>query len=97
MTAHTEAMAADGGHEGPVIRRTWLFLPLFAPFGISSGYVTVTLGFLLGKAGLPVLTIAGLIALSVWPQTWKILSGRRSSTPSAIPSSGTVWVQHWWV
>jgi MFS family permease len=73
MTAHTEAMAADGAHEGPVIRRTWLFLPLFAPFGISSGYVTVTLGFLLGKAGLPVLTIAGLIALSVWPQTWKIL------------------------
>ena len=73
MTAHTEAMVADGADDGPVIRRTWLFLPLFAPFGISSGYVTVTLGFLLGKAGLPVLTIAGLMALSVWPQTWKIL------------------------
>jgi MFS family permease len=73
MTAHTEAVAADGAHEGPVIRRTWLFLPLFAPFGISSGYVTVTLGFLLGKAGLPIATIGALVALSVWPQTWKIL------------------------
>lgn len=73
MTAHTDATAADGGHEGPVIRRTWLFLPLFAPFGISAGYVSVTLGFILGKAGLPIATIGALVALSVWPQTWKIL------------------------
>lgn len=73
MTAHTDAVAADGAHEGPVIRRTWLFLPLFAPFGISAGYVSVTLGYILGKAGLPIATIGALVALSVWPQTWKIL------------------------
>ncbi|MBO9580680.1 MAG: MFS transporter [Sphingobium sp.] len=73
MTAHTEATAADGAHEGSVIRRTWLFLPLFAPFGISAGYVSVTLGFILGKAGLPIAAIGVLVALSVWPQTWKVL------------------------
>lgn len=73
MTAHTEALAADAPHEGPVIRQTWLFLPLFAPFGISAGYVSVTLGYILGKAGLPIATVGALVALSIWPQTWKIL------------------------
>ncbi len=73
MTAHTEALAADAPDDGPIIRRTWLFLPLFAPFGISAGYVSVALGFILGKAGLPIATIGALVALSVWPQTWKIL------------------------
>lgn len=73
MTAHTEALAADGPPDGPVIRQSWLFLPLFAPFGISAGYVSVTLGFILAKAGLPIATIGALVAFSVWPQTWKIL------------------------
>jgi MFS family permease len=48
-------------------------MPLFAPFGISSGYVSVTLGFLLARAGVPTAIIGALIALSVWPQTWKML------------------------
>jgi len=50
-----------------------VFLPLFAPFGISSGYVSVTLAFQLGHAGVPTAVVTGLIALSVWPQTWKML------------------------
>ena len=40
---------------------TALFLPLFAPFGVSSGYVSVTLAFLLGRAGLSTLAIATII------------------------------------
>ena len=48
-------------------------MPLFAPFGMASGYVTVTLGFLLARAGVPTAMIGALIALSVWPQTWKML------------------------
>ena len=56
-----------------MIKSTIVFLPLFAPFGISSGYVSVTLGFQLGQAGVPTAVIAGLLALSVWPQTWKML------------------------
>jgi sugar phosphate permease len=48
-------------------------MPLFAPFGVASGYVSVTLGFLLARAGVPTAMIGALIALSVWPQTWKML------------------------
>jgi len=55
-----------------VIRYPIVFMPLFAPFGISSGYVSVTLGFLLARAGVSTAIIGALIALSVWPQTWKM-------------------------
>ncbi|MBW8783552.1 MAG: MFS transporter [Novosphingobium sp.] len=72
MTAHAEVPAAAGAVPAGQMRTTALFLPLFAPFGISSGYVSVTLGFLLHRAGLSVATVATLVALSVWPQTWKV-------------------------
>src|SRR6185369_5166891 len=55
------------------IRRTAIFLPLFAPFGISSGYVGVTLAFLLGRSGLSTLEITTIIAGTLWVQTWKVL------------------------
>jgi MFS transporter, PAT family, beta-lactamase induction signal transducer AmpG len=45
---------------------------LFVPFGISSGYVTVTLAYLLRDAGISVATIAVIGSLSVWPQTVKM-------------------------
>jgi PAT family beta-lactamase induction signal transducer AmpG len=50
-----------------------VFLPLFAPFGISGGYVGVTLAFLLGRAGLSTLQITTIIAGTLWVQTWKVL------------------------
>jgi predicted MFS family arabinose efflux permease len=50
-----------------------VFLPLFAPFGISSGYVSVTLAFLLARAGLSTLEITTIIASTIWVQTWKVL------------------------
>ena len=50
-----------------------IFLPLFLPFGISSGYVGVTLAFLLSRAGLSTLEITTIIAATVWVQTWKVL------------------------
>jgi PAT family beta-lactamase induction signal transducer AmpG len=49
-----------------------IFLVLFTPFGASSGYVTVTLAYLLGANGLTAAAIAAIIAASVWPQTWKV-------------------------
>lgn len=75
MTVHAEAgPAVDQAHVSHgVVRNPAIFAPLFAPFGISSGYVTVTLAFLLREAGLPVALIATIIALSVWPQTVKML------------------------
>ena len=50
-----------------------LFLILYLPFGAASGYFTVTLGFLLSKAGVSVEAFSALIALYVVPQTWKVL------------------------
>jgi len=74
-TAHIEAgPGTDDAHDSVgLVRYPVIFMPLFAPFGISSGYVTVTLGFLLARAGVSTAVIGALIALSVWPQTWKML------------------------
>lgn len=49
------------------------FLPLMAPYGIASGFVSVTLAWRLQAAGLRAGVIAGLVALSIWPNTWKVL------------------------
>ncbi len=50
-----------------------LFLILFLPLGITNGYVVVTLAYLLAQNGVSVAAIAGLAALSLLPQTWKVL------------------------
>jgi len=46
---------------------------LVAPFGMSSGFLTVTLAYRLDAAGVGAEAIAGLIALSYLPHTWKFL------------------------
>lgn len=56
-------------HRTPAIA----FLALLAPFGISAGFVAVTLAWQLHAAGLGTGLIAGLIALTIWPNTWKVL------------------------
>lgn len=75
MTAHIDTPAGAAAPVPPqaVVRRTALFLPLFAPFGISAGYVGVTLAFLLGRAGLSTLEITTIVAATIWVQTWKML------------------------
>lgn len=50
-----------------------VFLVLCTPFGATSGYVNVTLAYLLSHAGVSVSAIAGLIAINLVPQTWKVL------------------------
>jgi MFS transporter, PAT family, beta-lactamase induction signal transducer AmpG len=50
-----------------------LFLVLFVPMGISNGYVTVTLAFLLAGAGVGVDAIAVLGNWSLFPQMLKVL------------------------
>lgn len=49
----------------------WLFLILMIPFGVVSGYVSVTLGSQLGRAGVSVEKIAALGALGTLPHTFK--------------------------
>jgi MFS family permease len=44
---------------------------LYLPFGMATGYVQVTLAYVLVHAGFSVEQVAGLVALSVLPQTWK--------------------------
>jgi MFS transporter, PAT family, beta-lactamase induction signal transducer AmpG len=50
-----------------------IFLLLCIPFGAATGYVTVTLVYLLSHAGVSVASVAGMIAISLLPQTWKVL------------------------
>ncbi len=50
-----------------------VFLFLFLPFGVIPGYVVVTLGYLLAKAGVSVEAVAGLVALVLFPHAWKAL------------------------
>jgi MFS family permease len=46
---------------------------LIIPFGANSGYLTVTLAYLLQKAGVSVAAVGALIALTYIPHTWKFL------------------------
>jgi PAT family beta-lactamase induction signal transducer AmpG len=50
-----------------------VFMILFMPYGALSGYLTVTLGYLLSQSGMAVAQIGLLIAVSYLPQTAKIL------------------------
>src|SRR5258706_7405565 len=50
-----------------------VYLFLILPFGAMSGYLTVSLAWILTKAGVPLGGIAALIALSFLPHTWKFL------------------------
>src|SRR5579871_1307882 len=49
-----------------------IFLVLLTPFGVSSGYVGVTLAYLLAAHGVSTLAIAAVAAAGLWPQTWKV-------------------------
>ncbi|WP_372782585.1 MFS transporter [Phenylobacterium sp.] len=60
----------DTAHRGP---HPALYLILYLPFGIAFGYVTVTLGWLLGNAGASVAAIAALAGMGLLPNTWKVL------------------------
>ena len=46
---------------------------LFTPYGIATGYVSVTLGYTLTHAGVSVADVATVVAIGLVPQTWKVL------------------------
>ena len=50
-----------------------VYLVLYLPFGIGTGYVTVTLAWLLGHAGASVAALAALAGMGLLPNTWKVL------------------------
>lgn len=49
-----------------------VYLILTLPFGIATGYVTVTLAWLLSHAGASVAAVAGLAGMGLLPNTWKV-------------------------
>ncbi|HEY5951086.1 MAG TPA: MFS transporter [Kofleriaceae bacterium] len=51
--------------------RPWFWFFLNFPFGATSGFVSVTLGYILKGYGVSDGKIAGLIALNTLPHTWK--------------------------
>ncbi len=44
---------------------------LIIPFGVVSGYISVTLAYQLTQAGIPVGQVTGLVALTLLPNIWK--------------------------
>lgn len=48
-----------------------VFLVLILPFGVTSGFLTVALAYLLSQSGISVEKVAALVALSFLPHTWK--------------------------
>ena len=51
----------------------WVFMVLIAPFGVTAGYLGVSIAWLLAKHGVSVGQIAGIVALSILPHTYKFL------------------------
>lgn len=50
-----------------------VWMILFLPFGATSGFVSVTIAYLANQAGIGDAAITGLVALNVFPHTFKFL------------------------
>lgn len=50
-----------------------IFAILHMPYGIVSGFFTITLGFLMAQAGIGTEAIAGIAALCLFPLTWSVV------------------------
>ena len=64
----TLRLAAPSATPHPVV-----FLILILPFGVMSGYLTVTIVYMLTQAGVPVDESAALVAISYIPHSWKFV------------------------
>jgi len=60
-----------GSERRPIHPSVYMFL--FAPYGIATGYVNVTLGYALTQAGVKLEDVASIVAIGLLPQTWKVL------------------------
>jgi PAT family beta-lactamase induction signal transducer AmpG len=57
----------------PKLAHPILFFFFYMPFGVFTGYLTVTLAFLFSRSGIPLQQIAGLAAINLLPQVFKFL------------------------
>jgi MFS family permease len=65
--------AASGAAPLHAMPHPVVFLALIVPFGLTSGFVSVTLGYQLTQRGVSAIDVAAVIALSYLPHTWKFL------------------------
>jgi MFS family permease len=65
--------AAQGAAPHVAMPHPIVFLALIVPFGLANGFLTVTLGYQLTQRGVSAADVAGVIALSYLPHTWKFL------------------------
>lgn len=67
-------LAADPDAVAPArIPHPWHFLVLVIPFGVNSGFVGLPISYALAQRHISSVVIAGLLALSYAPQSWKFL------------------------
>lgn len=55
--------------------KPFIFFFLVLPYGISSGFVSITLPFVLTRAGFSVATAASIVAIGVSANLWRFLWG----------------------
>jgi PAT family beta-lactamase induction signal transducer AmpG len=65
MSDSEEIVRDSGGY--------WRYAVMFLPYSLPQGFLTVALAYVLTKAHVPTVAIAGAIALQLAPQTWKVL------------------------
>jgi PAT family beta-lactamase induction signal transducer AmpG len=65
MSDSEEIVRDSGGY--------WRYAVMFLPYSLPQGFLTVALAYVLSKAHVPTVAIAGAIALQLAPQTWKVL------------------------
>jgi MFS transporter, PAT family, beta-lactamase induction signal transducer AmpG len=74
LPAHADPLSDPADPAGlPELHRVWALMPLFAPFGIATGFVSVTFAFQIQAAGLAVSLITAIVAANIAAQSWKML------------------------
>ena len=71
MSNETELIYSSDNVSKPA--HPFIFFVFFIPFGIFSGYLTVTLAYLFSRSGISMQLIAGLAALNLVPQIFKFI------------------------
>jgi MFS family permease len=61
------------------------YLPIYLPSGLASGFLTVTLGYLMIHHGMSVAAVGTLVALHALPTTWKFAIGPVLDTSLSPP------------
>ena len=62
------------------VARPWHWFLLYVPFGVTGGFVHITLGHIGKRLGMTEIVIASIVGMTLLPQTWKFLWGPLADT-----------------